>query len=134
MSKCFNSFEEIKAAYPLDAEHNQSFLVYQVYQYALSWADIDILKKKYPDGWIDKEGHRYYYYDIQPNIWYDHYIINDEGCFLGIETWDGIQRADEPEWGVQRACNFQRTEYGVFKTKAEAINYKNKKLKERLEF
>ena len=51
-----------------------------------------------------------------------------------MDTWDGIVYDDEPEWGIQRACNLQRTEYGIFKTKAEAINYKNRKLKERLEF
>lgn len=51
-----------------------------------------------------------------------------------MDSWDGIQYAEEPTWGIQRACTIQRTEFGVFKTKAEAIDYKNKKLKERLEF
>lgn len=134
MSKYFDSFEEICATHPLDTEHNQSFLVHQVYQYAFSWADIDFLKKKYPDGWIDKEGHRYYYYDIEVHTWYDHYLYDGMKWTLGMDTWDGIVYADEPEWGIQRACNLQHTEYGVFKTKAEAIDYKNRKLKERLEF
>ena len=134
MIKHFNSFEEMCAAYPLDADHNQSYLVCRVYEYVLAKQDLDIAKLKHPDGWLDTIDHKWFYYDIQPNTWYDHYIINDEGCFLGIETWDGIQRAEEPEWGVQRAYNLQRTEYGVFKTKAEAIDYKNRKLKERLEF
>ena len=134
MSKYFNSFEEIKAAHPLDAEHNQSFLVHKVYEYVLAKQDFENVKLRHPDGWLDATDHKWFYYDIQPNIWYDHYIINDKGFFLGIETWDGIQRAEEPKWGIQRACNLQRTEYGIFKTKAEAIDYKNKKLKERLEF
>lgn len=134
MSKYFNSFEEMRAAYPLDADHNQSYLVCRVYEYVLAKQDLDIAKLKHPDGWLDTIDHKWFYYDIQPNTWYDHYIINDEGCFLGIETWDGIQHADEPEWGIHRACNLQRTEFGVFKTKAEAIDYKNRKLKERLEF
>lgn len=134
MSKCFNSFEEIKTAYPLDAEHNQSFLVHKVYEYVLAKQDLEDVKLRHPDGWLDAIDHKWFYYNIQPNTWYDHYIINDEGFFLGIETWDGIQRTEEPEWGIQRACNLQRTEYGIFKTKAEAIDYKNRKLKERLEF
>ena len=62
------------------------------------------------------------------------YLYDGEKWALGVDTWDGIIYADEPEWGIQRACNIQRTEYGVFKTRAEAIDYKNKKLKERLEF
>ena len=134
MSKYFDSFEEISAAHPLDSDHNQSFLVRQVYQHAFTWADIDLLKKRYPDGWTDREGHRYYYYDIEVHTWYDHYLYDGEKWVLGMDTWDGIVYADEPEWGIQRACNFQRTEYGIFKTKAEAIDYKNRKLKERLEF
>ena len=134
MCKRFDSFEEIKAAYPLDTEHNQSFLVHKVYEYVLTKQDFEVIKTKHPDGWLDSIDHKWFYYDIQPSTWYDHYIINDEGFFLGVETWDGIQRAEEPKWGVQRACNLQRTEFGVFKTKAEAIDYKNRKLKERLEF
>ena len=63
--KYFDSFEEMRAAHPLDSDHNQSFLVCQVYQHVFTWADIDILKKKYPDGWVDREGHKYYYYDIE---------------------------------------------------------------------
>lgn len=130
----FNSFEEMRAAHPLDSDHNQSYLVYKVYEYVLTKQDLESVKFRHPDGWLDATDHKWFYYDIQPNTWYDHYIINDEGFFLGIETWDGIQRAEEPKWGIQRACNIQRTEFGVFKTKAEAIDYKNKKLKERLEF
>ena len=62
MCKFFNSFEEMRITHPLDSDHNQSFLVHQVYQHVFTWADIDILKKKYPDGWVDREGHKYYYY------------------------------------------------------------------------
>lgn len=134
MSKHFDSFEEINAIYPIDAEHNQSFLVHQVYQYVFSWGDIDLLKKKHPDGWIDKEEHRYYYYDIEVHTWYNHYLYDGMKWILGMDTWDGIVYADEPEWGIQHACNLQHTEYGIFKTKAEAVEYKNRKLKERLEF
>ena len=134
MSKSFESFEEIKAAYPLDTEHNQSFLVHQTYQYALSSADIDFLKEKYPDGWLDNEEHRYYYYDIEVHTWYDHYLYDGTKWILGIDTWDGVQYAEEPTWGIQHTCAIKRTEYGIFKTKAEAIDYKNRKLKERLEF
>ena len=134
MSKCFSSFEEMRTAHPLNADHNQSYLVCKVYEYVLAKQDFESAKLKHPDGWLDATDHKWFYYDIQPHVWYDHYIINNEGFFLGIETWDGIQRAEEPEWGIQRACNYQRSEFGVFKTKAEAIDYKNKKLKERLEF
>ena len=63
MSKYFDSFEEISAAYPIDTEHNQSFLVRIVYQHVFSWRDIDLIKERHPGGWLDKEGHRYYYYD-----------------------------------------------------------------------
>ena len=134
MSKYFSSFEAIRAAYPLDTEHNQSFLVRQVYHHVFTHADIDLLKKEHPDGWIDKEGHRYYYYDIEAHTWYDHYLYDGEKWILGMDSWDGIQYADEPIWGVQRIQTVKRTEYGIFKTKAEAIDYKNRKLKERLEF
>lgn len=133
MSKYFDSFEEISAVYPLDSDHNQSFFVRLAYQHALSWRDVDILKKEYPDGWLDKEGHRYYYYDIQVSTWYSHYIYDGEKWILGMDTWDGIQYVDEPNWGIERVTTTY-TEYGTFKTKAEAIDYKNKKLKERLEF
>ena len=134
MSKYFDTFEEISAAHPLDSDHNQSFLVHQTYEHALSWADIDHLKKKYPDGWMDKEGHRYYYYDIEAHTWYDYYLYDGEKWILGVDSWDGIHYAEEPTWGVQYTCTVKRAEYGIFKTKAEAIDYKNRKLKERLEF
>ena len=132
--KYFNTFEEISAAHPLDPDHNQSFLVRKVYEHVLTKQDIEDARFRHPDGWLDNIDHKWFYYDIQPDTWYDHYIINDEGCFLGVETWDGIQHAEEPEWGVKQTYNYQRTEYGIFKTKAEAIDYKNRKLKERLEF
>ena len=134
MCKYFNSFEEIKTAHPLDAEHNQSFLVHQVYHHTFTRADIDLLKKEHPDGWINKEEHRYYYYDIEVHTWYDHYLYDGEKWILGVDSWDGIQYAEEPTWGVQHTRTIKHTEYGIFKTKAEAIDYKNRKLKERLEF
>ena len=134
MSKYFNSFEEIKIAHPLDAEHNQSFLVHKVYEYVLTKQDFEVVKAKHPDGWLDPIDHKQFYYDIMISTWYDHYLYDGEKWVLGINTWDGVVNADEPNWGIQRACNLQRTEYGVFKTETEAIDYKNKKLKERLEF
>ena len=129
----FDSFEEMRAAYPLDSDHNQSFFVRLVYQQVFSWKDIDLMKEKYPDGWLDKEDHRYYYYEIQASTWYTHYIYDGEKWKLGMDSWDGIYEAEEPDWGVERSTMFS-SEYGTFKTKAEAIDYKNKKLKERLEF
>jgi hypothetical protein len=130
----FNSFEEISSAHPINPEHNQSFTVRHAYKHVFTYQDIDIIKQLHPNGWLDREGHRYYYYDILACTWYTHYIYDGENWCLGIDSWDGIQVAEEPTWGVQRECNFQRTEFGVFKTKAEAINYKNRKLEERLEF
>ena len=129
----FDSFEEMRAAYPLDSDHNQSFFVRLVYQHVFSWKDIDLMKEKYPDGWLDKEDHRYYYYEIQASTWYTHYIYDGEKWKLGMDSWDGIYEAEEPDWGVERSTMLS-SEYGTFKTKAEAIDYKNKKLKERLEF
>ena len=129
----FDSFEEMRAAYPLDSDHNQSFFVRLVYQHVFSWKDIDLMKEKYPDGWLDKEDHRYYYYEIQASTWYTHYIYDGEKWKLGMDSWDGIYEAEEPDGGVERSTMFS-SEYGTFKTKAEAIEYKNKKLKERLEF
>lgn len=129
----FDNFEEMRAAYPLDSDHNQSFFVRLVYQHVFSGKDVDFMKEKYPDGWLDKEDHRYYYYEIQASTWYTHYIYDGEKWKLGMDSWDGIYEAEEPGWGVERGTMFS-SEYGTFKTKAEAIDYKNKKLKERLEF
>ena len=133
MSKSFDSFEEISAAYPIDTEHNQIFFVRLAYQYVFSWKDIDLMKERYPGGWLDKEGHRYYYYDIQASTWYNHYLYDGEKWQLGMDSWDGIYVAEEPNWGIERTI-LSSSEYGIFKTKAEAIDYKNRKLKERLEF
>ena len=134
MPKYFNSYEEICAAYPLDTEHNQSYLVCKAYEYILTKQDLEIVRFKHPDGWLDATDHKWFYYDIQPDTWYDHYLYDGTKWILGMDSWDGIVYAEEPEWGVQRAGNFNRTEFGTFKTKAEAIDYKNRKLKERLEF
>ena len=133
MSKSFDSFEEISAAYPIDTEHNQSFFVRLAYQYVFSWKDIDLMKERYPGGWLDKEGHRYYYYDIQASTWYNHYLYDGEKWQLGMDSWDGIYKAEEPGWGIDRST-MPSFECGTFKTRAEAIDYKNRKLKERLEF
>ena len=52
-----------------------------------------------------------------------------------MDSWDGIYEAEEPDWGIERSImSSYLSEYGTFKTKAEAIDYKNRKLKERLEF
>ena len=134
MSKSFNSFEEICAAHPLDTEHNQSYLVHKVYEYVLAKQDLENAKLKHPDGWLDSIDHKWIYYDIVPSTWYDHYLYDGTKWMLGADTWDGIVHVAEPSWGVQRAGNLNRNEFGVFKTKAEAIDYKNRKLKERLEF
>ena len=134
MSKYFDSFEEIKTAYPLDAEHNQRFLVHKVYENVLTKQDFTIMKNKHPDGWLDSIHHKWFYYEIVVATWYDYYVYDGTKWMLGMDTWDGIVHADEPKWGIQHAYNLQRTEYGIFKTKAEAIDYKNRKLKERLEF
>ena len=134
MYKYFNSFEEISATYPIDTVRNQSFEVHLTYQHVFSWADIDFLKKKYPDGWLDKEGHRYYYYVVVASTWYSHYLYDGEKWQLGMDAWDGIYVAEEPEWGVRCTETIHRSEIGVFRTKNEAIDYKNRKLKERLEF
>mgnify|MGYP003413767108 FL=1 len=134
MCKFFNSYEEMRITHPLNSDHNQSYLVHKVYEYVLTKQDLENARLKHPDGWLDKTDHKWFYYDIVPSTWYDHYLWDGEKWCLGMDSWDGIQYAEEPTWGIQRACNIQRTEFGVFKTKAEAIDYKNKKLKERLEF
>lgn len=133
MSKYFDSFEEISAMYPIDTEHNQSFFVRLAYQHVFSWKDVDLMKERHPDGWLDKEGHKYYYYDIQASTWYSHYLYDGEKWQLGMDSWDGIYEAEEPGWGIEKNPVFS-SEHGVFKTKAEAIDYKNRKIKERLEF
>ena len=130
----FNHFEEMCSAYPLDSDHNQSYLVHKVYEYVLAKQDLEDVKLRHPDGWLDRTNHKWFYYDIVPSIWYDHYLWDGEKWSLGMDSWDGIQYAEEPTWGIQHTCSIQRTEFGVFKTRAEAIDYKNKKLKERLEF
>ena len=130
----FDNFEEMCSAYPLNSDHNQSYLVHKVYEYVLTKQDLEDARIRHPDGWLDRTDNKWFYYDIEPHTWYDHYLWDGEKWSLGMDSWDGIQYAEEPTWGIQRACNIQRTEFGVFKTKAEAINYKNKKLKERLEF
>ena len=130
----FDSFEEMRAVHPLDSDHNQSYLVHKVYEYVLAKQDLEDARFRHPDGWLDRTDHKWFYYDIVPSTWYDHYLWDGEKWCLGMDSWDGIQYAEEPTWGIQRACNIWRTEFGMFKTKAEAIDYKNKKLKERLEF
>ena len=132
--KYFDTFEEISAAHPLDTEHNQSYLVHKVYEYVLAKQNFENVKLRHPDGWLDSIDHKWFYYDIMASTWYDHYLYDGEKRCLGEDTWDGIVHVGEPNWGIQRAGNLNRTEFGVFKTKAEAIDYKNKKLKERLEF
>ena len=117
MTKYFNSFEEISAAHPIDTEHNQEFLVRLVYTHVFFQKDIDLMKEKEPDGWLDKEGHRYYYYDIQASTWYSHYLYDGEKWQLGMDSWDGIYEAEEPGWGVERSTMFS-SESGTFKTKA----------------
>ena len=134
MFKYFNSFEEINAAYPLDGKSSLKFVVTKNAQFFYTKTDLEILKQHYPYGWVDTSESRWYYYNITKENWYDTYIYDGEKWGLGINTWDGICDANEPDWGFHEANSFSKVEFGIFKTLKEAEEYCNKKLKERLEF
>ena len=128
----FDSFDEIKQRYPLNTNFNQKFTVTISYEYCLTNIDYEIAKLHHPFGWKDKVEHKWCYYKIFQETWYDHYVFNGQYFFLGLDSWDGIYGADEPNWGIHK--DMTKKEFGVFKTEEEAREYCNKKLKERLEF
>lgn len=130
----FNTFEEINAKYPINGQSNLRFLVKKEYCFILSKTDKDLAKQAHPFGWEDKTEHKWHFYDINQETWYDAYIYDGEKWILGIDTWDGICYANEPKWGMHPSNVVQRSEFGIFKTLTEAEEYRSKKLKELLEF
>ena len=132
--KQFNTFEEIDKNFPLNNKTNLRFLVHQCYSFALTQKDLELLKKDYPLGYYNKEEHKWYYWHIDSNVWYDCYIYNGEEWILGIDTWDGIIYAEEPTWGIQYTQTVRKSEFGVFRTIEEAEEYRNRKIKEKFDF
>lgn len=134
MYKSFESFKEICKYHPLDGKANYKYIAHEGYIFCLTLDDLKLAREKYPHGWWDAEASKWFYWNIYGELWYDNYIYNGYKWFLGIETWDGIVQVNEPEWGTQRAYNIHKTEIGVFKTFQEAEEFRNKKMKARLEF
>lgn len=130
----FKSFEEISSAYPLDNKSNYYYVVGVTFCYVITEEDKKYAQASHPYGWEDKQEHKWLFYDIVGRIWYDCYIYDGTKWMLGIDSWDGIVAAEEPKWGIGRANNIRRTEFGVFHTLEEAEEYRKKKWDERLEF
>lgn len=130
----FKSFEEISSAHPLDNKSNYYYVVGVTFCYVMTEEDKKYAQADHPYGWEDKQEHKWLFYDMVGRIWYDCYIYDGTKWTLGIDSWDGIVAADEPEWGIGRANNIRRTEFGVFHTLKEAEEYRKKKWDERLEF
>ena len=130
----FKSFEEISSAHPLDNKSNYYYVVGVSFCYVMTEEDKKCARANHPYGWEDKQEHKWLFYDMVGRIWYDCYIYDGTKWTLGVDSWDGIVAADEPEWGIGRANNIRRTEFGVFRTVAEAEEYRRKKWNARLEF
>lgn len=130
----FKSFEEISSAHPLDNKSNYYYVVGVSFCYVITEEDKKYAQAAYPYGWEDKQKHKWLFYDMVGRIWYDCYIYNGTKWTLGIETLNGIVAVDEPKWGIGRANNIKRTEFGIFHTLEEAEEYRKKKWDERLEF
>lgn len=130
----FKNFEEISSVHPLDNKSNHYYVVGLSFCYVITEEDKKYAQAAHPYGWEDKQEHKWFFYDMVMRTWYDCYIYDGIKWTLGIESWDGIVAADEPEWGIGRANNIRRTEFGVFHTLKEAEEYRKKKWDERLEF
>lgn len=129
----FKSFEEISSAYPLDKISNVYHSVKLDYTNVITDADMVWVKKTFPFGWFDKTENKWYFYVIETRIWYNRYVYDGETWWLGIDTWDGIIEAEEPEWGIKKS-KFVRHEQAIFKTLEEAEEYRRKIWNERMEF
>lgn len=129
----FKSFEEIKSAYPLDQISNIYHSVKLDYTNVITDADMVWVKKTFPFGWFDKAENKWYFYVIESRTWYNRYVYDGETWWLGIDTWDGIIEAEEPEWGVKKS-KFVRHEQAIFKTLEEAEEYRKEKWDKRLNF
>lgn len=130
----FSSFEEISRVYPLDRKVNYRHEVVKQCTNAITKEDLDYCKKTFPNGYYSKVGFVWYHWSICTLPWYDSYIYDGEKWYLGIDTWDGIVPAEEPDWGVHYTGSTRRIEYGIFKTLEEAEAYRSKKIKELLDF
>ena len=130
----FKSFEEISSVHPLDNKSNHYYVVGVSSCYVITEEDKKWAQATHPYGWEDKQEYKWLFYDMVGRIWYDCYIYDGTKWTLGIDSWDGIVSAEEPNWGVGRANNIRRTEFGVFHTLEEAEEYRKKKWDERLEF
>lgn len=130
----FKNFEEISSAHPLDNKSNYYYAVGVCSCFVMTEEDKKYARAKHPYGWEDKQAHKWLFYDIVMCSWYDCYIYDGTKWTLGIDSWDGIVAANEPNWGIERANNKKRTEFGIFRTLKEAEEYCKKKWDERLEF
>ena len=133
MTKSFNSFEELNTAYPIEEKANTYHIVSLDYTHVITDADILWAKRTFPFGWFDKIESKWYFYIIESRTWYNRYVYDGENWWLGIDTWDGVIEADEPEWGIKKS-KLTRHDQAIFKTLEEAEEYRQKIWNERMEF
>lgn len=132
--KNFNAFEDFRKAYPINNENNVYFIVSLHFCYASDEEDIKRIKLDKPNGFFISEEHTWYYWTIAKELWYDAYIYHNNQWKLGVERINTFIPAIEPNWGIHPRQKYRTSEYGIFKTKEEAEDFLNRKLKERLEF
>ncbi len=132
--KQFDSFEQLNMFYPLDGKSNQVWYADQRYVNVLREEDLNYSKKEYPYGYLDKIEHKWRYWHIFSESWYNYYLFDGIHWTLGVNTWDGIVDAEEPEYGIFHTFTPLRQEYATFRSYDEALEYVTKKLKQRLEF
>lgn len=117
----FDSLEEMRSAYLLDSDHDQSYLVRKNYEYVFTKQDLENVKFRQPDSWLDKTDYKWFYYDIIPSIWYDYYLWDGEKWCLGKDSWDGIQYAEEPTWGFNILVIFSALNLACLKPKQRQL-------------
>ena len=115
----FNSYEEISSNYPLDGINNVYYVVEECKFNCITKADLQILKEKYPDGYLDEDDYKYICHIIKKQLFYDHYCFNGRYWYLGLDSWDGVYEAELPKFGKR-----SKGLLNIFKTLEEAENYK----------
>lgn len=132
--KNFSTFEDFCKAYPINNKTNAYFIVSLHFCYASDEEDVKRIKLDKSNGFFISEEHTWYYWTIAKKLWYDTYIYHNNQWKLGIEGINTFIPAIEPKWGIHPRQKYRTSEYGIFKTKEEAEDFLNRKLKERLEF
>lgn len=133
MTNEFNSYEEISTQFPIDGIKQYCYITFLDSGNCITKEDLSILRQRFPyEYYYDKDDCRYYFFITTKRLIYDSYIFDGNKWYLGEDSWDGINRATFPKYGINK--DYKGDNVYVSQTEEEGLEFIKQQLKERMEF